>query len=119
MIATVLLWIALVVGIVPTTWFAFQFRPSWPRRWPIAEERWAAWAIWVLVAAVLLGYLRIAVVLLLRGGVSQPEGWADATASVLPLIIIDAAVIPLLLLARKYRARWTAHRQAPDDKEPI
>ncbi|MGC5009734.1 hypothetical protein ACLQ2R_03110 [Streptosporangium sp. DT93] len=117
-IATVLLWVALMLGIGPMLWFSAQFRPSRPRAWPIPEERWPAWIIWVLVSALLLSYLRIAVVLVLRtGGISQAHGWVDAAASVLPLFVIDAAIIPLLLLARKYRAYWAAYRQTPDDKE--
>lgn len=113
MITTVLLWIALGAGIVPTAWFVLQFRPSWP----ITEAKWAALIIWALPASVLLGYLRIAVVLALRGGVARPLSWVDATVSILPLVVIDAAVIPLLLLARKYRARWMARRREEEERK--
>ena len=98
-IATVLLWTALVAGLLPMTWFLIQFRPSRPIRSP-------AYLISGLMLAILIGYARIATILAIRGWVPRMDSWMDATASIVPLLVIDAMVIGLLVSFLRYRTVW-------------
>lgn len=98
-ITTVLLWFSLVAGMVPMTWFIAQFRPAWPIKSP-------AYLISGLVSACWLGYVRIGAVLAIRGWVPRMDSWVDATASIVPLLVIDAMVIALLVSFLRYRTAW-------------
>lgn len=111
LMTTVLLWTALVAGLVPMTWFLTQFRPSWPIRSP-------AYLISGLVLAIWLGYVRVGVVLAIRGWVPRMDSWVDATASVVPLLVIDAMVIGLLVSFLRYRSAWRTAMNTFSKEDP-
>lgn len=96
---TVLLWGSLAAGIVPMTWFLARFRPSWPIKSP-------AYLISGLVLAILIAYLRVGVVIAIRGWVPRMYGFWDAFFSITPLLIVDVMVIALLINFRRFRAAW-------------
>lgn len=104
-ITTVVVWGCLLAGFAPTSLFLVQFRPSWPIKSP-------AYLISGLMLAIWLGYVRIGAVLAIRGWVPRMDGWADALASILPLVAIDAMVVGLLVSFLRYRSAW---RAAMDD----
>lgn len=101
MLVALLLWAALIAGIVPMSWFLVQFRPSWPIKSP-------AYLINGLMLAIWLGYVRVGAVLAIRGWMPRVDGWADALASIVPLLVIDAMVIGLLVSFLRYKAAWRA-----------
>jgi hypothetical protein len=101
MLVAVLLWAALMAGIVPMSWFLVQFRPSWPIKSP-------AYLINGLMLAIWIAYIRVAVVLAIRGWMPRMDGWADALASIVPLVVVDAMVIGLLASFMRYRNAWRA-----------
>lgn len=100
-VTSVLVWVSLVAGVVPMSLFLAKFRPSWPIKSP-------AYLISGLVLAVWIGYVRIGAVLAIRGWVPRMDGLADAAASIVPLLVIDAMVIGLLVSFLRFRAAWMA-----------
>ncbi|MFD9949810.1 hypothetical protein ACFWYW_55925 [Nonomuraea sp. NPDC059023] len=96
---TILLWGGLLGGIVPMSWFLIKFRPAWPIRSP-------AYLISGLVLAIWIAYVRVAAVLAIRGWVPRMDGIADAAASILPLILVDAMVIALLVKFSRFKAAY-------------
>jgi hypothetical protein len=101
MITTVVVWVSIVAGFIPMSWFLTQFRPSWPIKSP-------AYLISGLMLAIWLGYVRIGAVLAIRGWVPRVDGWLDALVSIVPLLVIDAMVIGLLVSFLRYKAAWRA-----------
>jgi uncharacterized membrane protein YkvI len=107
---TVLVWASLLAGIVPMSLFMAKFRPSWPIRSP-------AYLISGLVLAIWIGYVRIGAVLAIRGWVPRMDGLADAAASIVPLLVIDAMVIGLLVSFLRFRTAWIAAMDNKDEGE--
>ncbi|MFI6510148.1 hypothetical protein ACIBCT_21290 [Streptosporangium sp. NPDC050855] len=111
MITTVLLWTSLVAGLIPMTWFLAQFRPSWPIRSP-------AYLISGLMLAIWIAYVRVGVVLAIRGWIPRMDSWVDATASIVPLMVVDAMVIGLLVSFLRYRTAWRSATAAFSKEDP-
>lgn len=107
-VTTILVWVSLVAGIVPMTWFLAKFRPSWPVRSP-------AYLISGLVLAIWIGYVRVGAVLAIRGWVPRMDGFADAAASIGPLLLIDAIVIGLLISFLRFRTAWLAAMEKKEE----
>lgn len=100
-IYTVLIWVALVGGVVPSCWFLLWARPSWPPKSP-------AYVVSGLVLVILLLYIRVGVPLALRGWVPAYRGLVEAGFAIGLAFGCDALLIALLLKFRAYRAEWRA-----------
>ncbi|GAA0403205.1 hypothetical protein GCM10009530_64000 [Microbispora corallina] len=100
-LTTVLLWAALLAGLVPATLFLASFRPSWPPRSP-------AFTVSGLVLVVWLLYARVALLIAVRGWVGHFAGWSDATISIGFTAVCDTFLIYLLVVFRKFKATWVA-----------
>lgn len=109
-IYTVLLWISLVGGFVPSTWFLLGARPSWPPRSPAYLVSGLVFVIWLL-------YVRVGLGLVVRGGVPAYRGPLDAAISIGLALGCDALLITLLWTFRRYRARLASENKHDEEAE--
>ncbi|MBP2704385.1 hypothetical protein JOL79_11230 [Microbispora sp. RL4-1S] len=105
-LTTVLLWAALVTGLLPASLFLTGFRPSWPPRSP-------AFTVAGLVLVVWLLYARIALLVAIRGWTAHFDGWPDAVVSIGFAGVCDTFLIYLLVVFRKFKAAWLAEMRRP------
>lgn len=99
-VAVVLWWVALLGGLIPTSWFLWRFRPAWPIRRPSLVINGLVFVAW-------LGYVRsLVTVIVAAGWVPTFKGVGDAVVRLGLGGIIDTVLIMLLIAFLKYRQEW-------------
>lgn len=104
MATTVLIWVVVICGLVPSFGFLFTHRPTRP--W-----RTQAKLVTALVMVPTLLYVRAGLVLVTHGGVPSLTGTLDRIISIGLGLLCDWLFISLWMNFRRYRAAWDEEEQ--------
>jgi hypothetical protein len=101
--ATVLLWVLLLAGLAGCTYFLLSNRPAHPGLVTVVTHGFPV--------AVALSYLRSIILLVQRDG-PRWVGPAEIVSSLLTLLLVDAVVLAVVVVWRRYRDGFRAAERA-------
>ena len=109
-LATTLLWVLLLTGLSGSLYFLWTNRPAHPSLVMVVTHG--------MPVAVALTFTRSLVLLALRGGPST-RGGVDTVTSLLSLALVDAVVLAVVVVWRRFRVDYQAtSRRLHEESRP-